>query len=46
VNGPQVLSKFVDGIENNVGYIFADAEQDQRTRGNEYIYIYIVYLLS
>ncbi|KAF5780898.1 putative vesicle-fusing ATPase [Helianthus annuus] len=33
VNGPEVLSKFVGETEKNVRDLFADAEQDQRTRG-------------
>ncbi|KAA8523903.1 hypothetical protein F0562_010326 [Nyssa sinensis] len=35
VNGPEVLSKFVGETEKNVRDLFADAEQDQRTRGDE-----------
>ncbi|XP_028799254.1 vesicle-fusing ATPase-like [Neltuma alba] len=35
VNGPKVLSKFVGETEKNVRDLFADAEQDQRTKGNE-----------
>ena len=33
VNGPEVLSKFVGETEKNVRDLFADAENDQRTRG-------------
>lgn len=33
MNGPEVLSKFVGETEKNVRDLFADAEQDQRTRG-------------
>ncbi|XP_048131493.1 vesicle-fusing ATPase-like [Rhodamnia argentea] len=35
VNGPDVLNKFVGETEKNVRDLFADAEQDQRTRGDE-----------
>ncbi|KAL5162838.1 Vesicle-fusing ATPase [Glycine soja] len=35
VNGPEVLSKFVGETEKNVRDLFADAELDQRTRGDE-----------
>ncbi|KAI4299381.1 hypothetical protein L6164_032848 [Bauhinia variegata] len=35
VNGPEVLSKFVGETEKNVRDLFADAEQDQRTNGDE-----------
>ncbi|XP_010538665.1 PREDICTED: vesicle-fusing ATPase-like [Tarenaya hassleriana] len=35
VNGPEVLSKFVGETEKNVRDLFADAEHDQRTRGDE-----------
>ncbi|KAI5662570.1 hypothetical protein M9H77_21893 [Catharanthus roseus] len=35
VNGPEVLSKFVGETEKNVRDLFADAEQDQRTRGDD-----------
>ncbi|KAE9458113.1 hypothetical protein C3L33_09987, partial [Rhododendron williamsianum] len=35
VNGPEVLSKFVGETEKNVRDLFADAEQDQRTRGDQ-----------
>ncbi|TYJ30513.1 hypothetical protein E1A91_A06G135500v1 [Gossypium mustelinum] len=35
VNGPEVLSKFVGETEKNVRDLFADAENDQRTRGDE-----------
>ena len=33
VNGPEVLSKFVGETEKNVRDLFADAENDQKTRG-------------
>lgn len=33
MNGPEVLSKFVGETEKNVRDLFADAENDQRTRG-------------
>ena len=33
VNGPEVLSKFVGETEKNVRDLFADAENEQRTRG-------------
>ncbi|KAG8490898.1 hypothetical protein CXB51_014081 [Gossypium anomalum] len=35
VNGPEVLSKFVGETEKNVRDLFADAENDQRTLGDE-----------
>ncbi|XP_062075748.1 vesicle-fusing ATPase-like [Humulus lupulus] len=35
VNGPEVLSKFVGETDKNVRDLFADAENDQRTRGDE-----------
>ncbi|PKA65358.1 Vesicle-fusing ATPase [Apostasia shenzhenica] len=35
VNGPEVLSKYVGETEKNVRDLFADAEQDQRTRGDQ-----------
>ncbi|KAL6184996.1 hypothetical protein ACLB2K_041131 [Fragaria x ananassa] len=35
VNGPEVLSKFVGETEKNVRDLFADAENDQRLRGDE-----------
>ncbi|KAJ4721486.1 vesicle-fusing ATPase-like [Melia azedarach] len=35
VNGPEVLSKFVGETEKNIRDLFADAENDQRTRGDE-----------
>ncbi|KAK8966168.1 Vesicle-fusing ATPase [Platanthera guangdongensis] len=35
VNGPEVLSKFVGESEKNVRDLFADAEQEQRTRGDQ-----------
>jgi len=34
VNGPEVLSKFVGETEKNVRDLFADAENEQRTRGS------------
>ena len=33
MNGPEVLSKFVGETEKNVRDLFADAENDQRTKG-------------
>lgn len=39
MNGPEVLSKFVGETEKNVRDLFADAEQDQRTRGMSTILI-------
>jgi SpoVK/Ycf46/Vps4 family AAA+-type ATPase len=33
VNGPEVLSKFVGETEKNVRDLFADAENEQKTRG-------------
>ncbi|KAI3964642.1 hypothetical protein MKX01_020459, partial [Papaver californicum] len=35
VNGPEVLSKFVGETEKNVRDLFADAENDQRTLGDQ-----------
>ncbi|GKV10914.1 hypothetical protein SLEP1_g22218 [Rubroshorea leprosula] len=35
INGPEVLSKFVGETEKNVRDLFADAENDQRTRGDQ-----------
>ncbi|KAJ7544161.1 hypothetical protein O6H91_09G066600 [Diphasiastrum complanatum] len=35
VNGPEVLSKFVGETEKNVRDLFADAENDQRSRGEQ-----------
>ncbi|KAJ8633356.1 hypothetical protein MRB53_026692 [Persea americana] len=35
VNGPEVLSKFVGETEKNIRDLFADAENDQRTRGDQ-----------
>ncbi|AQK87874.1 Vesicle-fusing ATPase-like [Zea mays] len=35
VNGPEVLSKFVGETEKNVRDLFADAENEQRTRGDQ-----------
>ncbi|GFP78610.1 vesicle-fusing ATPase [Phtheirospermum japonicum] len=35
VNGPEVLSKFVGETEKNVRDLFADAENDQRTKGDQ-----------
>ncbi|KAL4554011.1 hypothetical protein LXL04_039870 [Taraxacum kok-saghyz] len=35
VNGPEVLSKFVGETEKNVRDLFADAEQDQKSRGDQ-----------
>ncbi|CAM6081989.1 unnamed protein product [Calypogeia fissa] len=35
VNGPEVLSKFVGETEKNVRDLFQDAENDQKTRGDE-----------
>ncbi|OAY24815.1 vesicle-fusing ATPase [Manihot esculenta] len=35
VNGPEVLSKFVGETEKNVRDLFADAENDQRTHGDQ-----------
>ncbi|EPS64806.1 n-ethylmaleimide sensitive fusion protein, partial [Genlisea aurea] len=35
VNGPEVLSKFVGESEKNVRDLFADAEHDQRTKGDQ-----------
>ncbi|KAG9439620.1 hypothetical protein H6P81_019785 [Aristolochia fimbriata] len=35
VNGPEVLSKFVGETEKNVRDLFADAENDQKTRGDQ-----------
>lgn len=38
VNGPEVLSKFVGETKKNVRDLFADAENDQRTRGKGNLY--------
>ncbi|CAN4087392.1 unnamed protein product [Withania somnifera] len=35
VNGPEVLSKFVGETEKNVRDLFADAEKDQKTKGDQ-----------
>eukprot|EP00249_Psilotum_nudum_P022983 c28712_g1_i1 orf=181-2289(+) len=35
VNGPEVLSKFVGETEKNIRDLFADAENDQKTRGDQ-----------
>ncbi|OEL20380.1 Vesicle-fusing ATPase [Dichanthelium oligosanthes] len=35
VNGPEVLSKFVGETEKNVRDLFADAETEQKTRGDQ-----------
>nr|GMC55521.1 Vesicle-fusing ATPase [Ipomoea batatas] len=35
LEGPEVLSKFVGETEKNVRDLFADAEQDQRTKGDQ-----------
>uniref|UniRef100_A0A0D6QXW2 Vesicle-fusing ATPase n=1 Tax=Araucaria cunninghamii TaxID=56994 RepID=A0A0D6QXW2_ARACU len=35
VNGPEVLSKYVGETEKNVRDLFADAENDQKTRGDQ-----------
>ncbi|GKV50901.1 hypothetical protein SLEP1_g57580 [Rubroshorea leprosula] len=35
VNGPEVLSKFVGETEKNVRDLFADAENDQQTHGDQ-----------
>ncbi|THG11730.1 hypothetical protein TEA_012659 [Camellia sinensis var. sinensis] len=35
INGPELLSKFVGETEKNVRDLFADAEQDQRTQGDQ-----------
>ncbi|KAF0897732.1 hypothetical protein E2562_000445 [Oryza meyeriana var. granulata] len=35
VNGPEVLSKFVGETEKNVRDLFADAENDQSTHGDQ-----------
>eukprot|EP00253_Pinus_taeda_P000561 PITA_00561 len=35
VNGPEVLSKYVGETEKNVRDLFADAENDQRTHGDQ-----------
>ena len=39
VNGPEVLSKFVGETEKNVGDLFADAENDQKTRGELFTHL-------
>lgn len=35
VNGPEVLSKYVGETEKNVRDLFADAENEQRTKGDQ-----------
>ncbi|KAI3903195.1 hypothetical protein MKW98_031849 [Papaver atlanticum] len=35
VNGPEVLSKFVGETEKNIRDLFSDAENDQRTLGDQ-----------
>eukprot|EP00250_Pteridium_aquilinum_P005582 c15654_g1_i1 orf=195-2447(+) len=35
VNGPEVLSKFVGETEKNIRDLFADAESDQKSRGDQ-----------
>ncbi|XP_044500147.1 vesicle-fusing ATPase-like [Mangifera indica] len=35
VNGPEVLSKYVGETEKNIRDLFADAENDQRSRGDQ-----------
>jgi vesicle-fusing ATPase len=35
VNGPEVLSKFVGETEKNIRDLFADAEAEQKSRGDE-----------
>ncbi|XP_059437985.1 vesicle-fusing ATPase-like isoform X1 [Corylus avellana] len=35
VNGPEVLNKYVGQSEENVRNLFADAEKDQKTRGDQ-----------
>ncbi|KAL2892077.1 Vesicle-fusing ATPase [Bienertia sinuspersici] len=35
VNGPEVLSKFVGETEKNIRDLFGDAENDQKTRGDQ-----------
>ncbi|KAL6520637.1 hypothetical protein OROMI_032197 [Orobanche minor] len=35
VNGPEVLSKFFGETEKNIRYLFADAEKDQRNKGDQ-----------
>jgi hypothetical protein len=39
VNGPEVLSKFVGETEKNVRDLFADAENDQKTRGELFTHL-------
>jgi hypothetical protein len=39
VNGPEVLSKFVGETEKNVRDLFADAENDQKTRGGLFTHL-------
>lgn len=46
VDGPEVLSKFVGETEKNVRDLFADAEQDQRTKGKEFSSLYQLSILS
>ncbi|KAI8016657.1 Vesicle-fusing ATPase [Camellia lanceoleosa] len=35
INGPELLSKFVGETKKNVRDLFSDAEQDQRTQGDQ-----------
>ena len=35
VNGPEVLNKYVGASEENIRNLFADAEKDQATKGEE-----------
>jgi vesicle-fusing ATPase len=39
VNGPEVLSKFVGETEKNVRDLFADAENEQKTRGELFTHL-------
>lgn len=39
VNGPEVLSKYVGETEKNVRDLFADAENEQKSRGMECFYL-------
>lgn len=46
MNGPEVLSKFVGETEKNVRDLFADAENDQRTRGKRMCWLNIFLVVS
>jgi vesicle-fusing ATPase len=35
VNGPEIFDKFVGGSEENIRKLFADAEADQKAKGDD-----------